>query len=81
LGWIAPGAGQLAWPELEEALVTAPVGVLRTPVRSAVGYHLLQVTAREMRALGPAELARLREASLVAWMKKLRADASVEYFP
>lgn len=45
LGWV--GMGQLA-PEFEAAMVRLPIGELSQPIRTAYGYHLIQVDEKRV---------------------------------
>jgi peptidyl-prolyl cis-trans isomerase SurA len=84
LGWVYPGD---TVPEFERAMNTLKVGEISEPVRTAYGFHLLQVTERRKQE---ASEDRQRQAARVAlrerkgveafdeWVRELRARAFVE---
>jgi parvulin-like peptidyl-prolyl isomerase len=80
LGWVAVGfaftedGNTLYIPELEAALIEAPVGELLDPIKTDLGYHIIQVRAREERDIEGAERDRLREAQFDVWLENLREE-------
>lgn len=85
LGWINPGA--LA-PEFEKAMNALAPGEISEPVRTAFGWHLIQVLERRFqdisreRQLAQARsqiLARKTDERYEQWLRQLRDEAYVEY--
>ncbi|MDY7042466.1 MAG: peptidylprolyl isomerase, partial [Chloroflexota bacterium] len=78
VGWVARNGGMV--PEFEEAAFTLPVGEISDPVSSYYGFHIMQVTEREVRALEPNILARRKNDVFQQWLTDLRAAAHVEEY-
>jgi parvulin-like peptidyl-prolyl isomerase len=81
LGWVLPGAGNLVWPELETAAAALRTGQISGPVKSPVGVHVIKLIDRQTRPLRAQDAAVLRERLLRDFVEKLRASASIEYYP
>jgi parvulin-like peptidyl-prolyl isomerase len=78
LGWFARGV--LTTPELEEAAFSLPAGELSEVIESALGYHILEVLAREDRPL-PWDVLQLRQQQAVeAWLLAQRETAQIEIY-
>ncbi len=78
VGWIARDGGMIA--EFEEAAFSLPVGEISDPVSSYYGFHIIQVTEREVRELEPDVLARRKSDAFQKWLADLRAEAQVEEY-
>ncbi len=87
LGWIDPG---MLAPEFERAMNALAPGEVSEPVRTAFGWHLIQVLERRTqdisheRRLAQARheiLARKTDERYEQWLRQLRDEAYVEYLP
>ena len=77
LGWFP--RGYLVQPEVEEAAFALQPGEISPVVHSQVGYHILQVIAREpQRPLSPDALRALQLKALRDWLADRRASHPVE---
>lgn len=78
LGWVAPGV--LLQPEVEAAIFAlAPGELAPEPVRSSLGYHVVQTLERvQDRPLAPAELAERRQQVFEQWLAAQRQAAVIE---
>lgn len=80
LGWFP--RGQLLQKTVEDAAFALQVNEISQPVRSELGYHLIQVLERAKdRPLDPATRARLQEATFEAWIQALVQQATIVKFP
>ncbi len=79
--------GELDWSqasgfvsEFAAAVTTADIGAIVGPVQTEFGYHIIQVRAREERALDTTELTNEQGRQVTAYIDELRqsADTSVE---
>jgi len=80
LEWV--GAGDLLQPEVEAAIFALQPGELAPqPVRSSLGYHIIQtLEVAEGRALDAAGLAQRREQAFLYWLDQQRAAADIQIF-
>jgi parvulin-like peptidyl-prolyl isomerase len=76
LGWAGPGRYV---PEFEDAVLNAEVDAIVGPVQTQFGYHIIQVTAREVRELTEAELEQKKETAFTDWLTEQRDAATIEY--
>jgi parvulin-like peptidyl-prolyl isomerase len=80
LGWFALGTDTILWPEVENAAFALQPGETSPIIKSPVGFHLIRVTAREVRPLGENELIALQRKALEQWMSRLEQAAKIERF-
>jgi peptidyl-prolyl cis-trans isomerase SurA len=87
LGWVNPGT--LA-PEFERAMNALAPGEVSAPVRTAFGWHLIQVLERRTQDISREHrlaqarqeiLARKTDERYEQWLRQLRDEAYVEYLP
>jgi peptidyl-prolyl cis-trans isomerase C len=76
LGWFP--RGYLAQPEVETAAFALKPGEISAVIRSQVGYHILQVIAREVRPLSPDARRALQRAAISAWLVQRRGASTIE---
>lgn len=76
LGW-AP-RGYLLIPAVEEAAFTLPVGNHSEIIESEIGYHIVQVLAREERSLSPDAMLTLQREALGQWVADRRISSDIE---
>jgi parvulin-like peptidyl-prolyl isomerase len=77
LGWFP--RGYLTQAEVEEAAFALQPGEISPVVKSAVGYHIIQVIAREpTRAISPDARRVLQHKALQSWLKTRREAAKIE---
>src|SRR5690606_22928116 len=76
------GAGGQLQPEVEAAIFALQPGELAPqPVRSSLGYHIIQtLEVAEGRALDAAGLAQRREQAFLYWLDQQRAAADIQIF-
>jgi peptidyl-prolyl cis-trans isomerase C len=80
LGWFP--RGQLLQKTVEDAAFALQVNEVSPPVRSELGFHLIQVIERAKdRPLDPATRARLQESTFEAWLQTLVKQATIVKFP
>jgi len=87
LGWVSQGELQ---EEFEHAVQSLAPGQVSSPVRSPLGYHVIQVTARRDAGVAPLEevadrikdvlLRRERQRRKEEFTRNLRAHAVIQYF-
>lgn len=77
LGWFP--RGYLLQPEVEEAAFALQPGQHSQVVQSALGYHLIEVIARDAnRALSPQALLALQLKAVEDWLLAQRAQSAIE---
>jgi peptidyl-prolyl cis-trans isomerase C len=77
LGWFP--RGYLLQPEVEETAFQLEPGQISPVIQSSVGYHVIQLAAREpSRALSPDVRRVLQHKALRAWLDERRAASSIE---
>lgn len=67
-------------PELVAAAFAAPIGLIAEPVRTQFGWHIIEVTDREVTSLED-QLAAARREALDSWFEGRRSDVALERFP
>ena len=77
LGWFP--RGYLIQPEVEEAVFKLQPGEVSQVVKSAIGFHLVQVIERDpARKLDPDAKAAVESKAITDWVSKARSDAKIE---
>jgi parvulin-like peptidyl-prolyl isomerase len=77
LGWFP--RGYLTRPEVEDAAFALQPGEISPVIRSQVGYHIIQVIAREpSRALSPDARRVLQHKALQDWLKSRKDGSKIE---
>lgn len=77
LGWFP--RGYLTQPEVEEAVFQLQPGEISPVIKSAIGYHILQVISREpSRLISPDARRVLQHKALSDWLKARRAAGKIE---
>jgi peptidyl-prolyl cis-trans isomerase C len=85
-GYDLSSGGDLSWfprgylnePAVEEAAFALQPGEISPVIKSGIGYHILQVIAREVRPLTPDARQVLQHKALTAWLEAARKQSSVE---
>ncbi|RMF50959.1 MAG: hypothetical protein D6749_09200 [Chloroflexota bacterium] len=79
LGWFA--RGQLLQEEIEIAAFSLPLNALSAPIKTELGYHLLQVLERSKdRPVDDEMCYRLTESTFERWIQELLSRAKIEKF-
>jgi parvulin-like peptidyl-prolyl isomerase len=78
LDWFTRGAGSVLWTEVEDAAFALQPDEISPIIKSPIGYHLIQVVARETRPLTEADTTHFQQAALRQWMDGLKASAKIE---
>jgi parvulin-like peptidyl-prolyl isomerase len=75
--------GELGWsststyvPEFRDAVETLPIGELSAPIKTQFGFHIIQVRARENRAVEGSELDNAAQSAYDRWIVQLREASS-----
>lgn len=76
LGWFP--RGYLTQPAVEEAAFALQPGQISGVIQSQVGYHILQIIAREVRPLAPDALRTLQRAASSGWLAQRRGASTIE---
>jgi len=77
LGWFPKG--YLLQPEVEEAAFKLQPGEVSQVIKSAIGFHLVQVIEKDpARPLDPDAKTKLESLAITAWVKQARSEAKVE---
>jgi parvulin-like peptidyl-prolyl isomerase len=80
LGWFA--RGQLLQAAVEETAFNLAPGEISAPVRSELGYHIIQTLERSSdRAVDDETCYRMTESVFQRWLQGLRSTAQIEPFP
>jgi len=74
LGWI--GTGQ-TFDEIQKVIFALEIGETTDPIRTALGYHILQVLGKETRQMTAAQFSQLRENTITKWENEARANAAI----
>ncbi len=80
IGWVARGTGVIVWREVEDALFALKDGAISTPIKSQIGYHVLQILERETRPLSNEDSARMQKIRFDTWLDQQRTSAKIEKF-
>ncbi|MCS6871035.1 MAG: peptidylprolyl isomerase [Anaerolineae bacterium] len=79
LGWFA--RGQLLQEEIEVAAFSLPINALSAPIKTELGYHILQVLERSKERPVDEEMCyRLTESTFERWIRELISRAKIEKF-
>ncbi|HRE46759.1 MAG TPA: peptidylprolyl isomerase [Aggregatilineales bacterium] len=79
LGWFA--RGQLLQPIVEDTAFTQPMNTFSAPVKSELGYHIIQTLERASdRPIDQETCFRLSETAFEAWLQALVTKAQIERF-
>ncbi len=76
LGWFP--ANGLTQPEVAQAAFALQPNQISQPVKSSLGFHIIQVLERGTRPLSAAALAALQRQAVDAWRADLRSKAQIE---
>lgn len=80
LGWFA--RGQLLQPGIEEFAFSAPLNQTSTPIKTELGYHIIQVLERvKDRPVDAETCYRLTESAFEKWLAELMQAAKIERYP
>lgn len=79
LGWFP--RGYLTQPAVEAAAFALQPGQISEIIPSEVGYHIIQVVAREVRPLAPDARRALQRAALQAWLAQRRGASTITSNP
>jgi peptidyl-prolyl cis-trans isomerase C len=79
LGWFP--RGYLSQPEVEDAAFALQPGEISPVIKSKIGYHIIQVIAREpSRPLSPDARRVLQHKAIQDWLKTRRDGSKIEVF-
>lgn len=78
LGWFAEG--ELLFPEVARTAFALEPGMVAGPIRSNLGYHLIQTLEKSTRQAEGAELAMLVQAQFERWLAEQFASAVIERY-
>src|SRR5258708_14316788 len=80
LGWFAKG--ELLEPTVEDAAFAMGVNDVSTPVKSKLGYHIIQLLERvKDRPISPETKYRLSSRVFDAWLQLLEKTAKIDKYP
>lgn len=74
LGWF--GKGRMV-PEFEEAAYSQKIGEIGKPVKSSLGYHIIQVLGRQELPLDETQYEQKKQTALSDWLTAAREEATV----
>ena len=74
LGWFAKGVMD---PALEAAAFAQQIGAISAPVKTTLGYEIIQVIGHEVRGLSASDLSTARTNAFDTWLKTQTSDPSV----
>jgi parvulin-like peptidyl-prolyl isomerase len=75
LGWSSPDSFV---PEFKDAVLNAEIGQIIGPIETQYGYHIIQVHAREVRALSASDLQTRRSDAYQKWLDDKKAAANIK---
>ena len=78
LGWFAEG--ELLFPEVARTAFALEPGMVAGPIRSDLGYHLIQTLEKSTRVVEGAELALLVQTQFERWLAEQFASAQIERY-
>jgi len=78
LGWFAEG--ELLAPEVARTAFALQPGMVAGPIRSSLGYHLIQTIEKSTRQLEGAELAALVQTQFERWLAGQFASSTIERY-
>ena len=78
LGWFAEG--ELPFPEVARTAFALEPGMVAGPIRSDLGFHLIQTLEKSTRTVEGAELAALVQAQFERWLAEQFASAAIERY-
>lgn len=78
LGWFAEG--ELLFPEVARTAFALEPGMVAGPIRSDLGFHLIQTLEKSTRTVEGAELAALVQAQFERWLAEQFASAAIERY-
>jgi hypothetical protein len=80
LGWFA--RGQLLQAAVEEAAFSLPLNAISAPVKSELGYHIIQTLERSKdHPIDPETCSRLTQSAFERWIQDLVSKAKIEKYP
>ena len=74
MGWSSPDKFVA---EFADAVTNAQIGEIIGPIETQYGYHIIQVHAREVRALSPSDLTTARNDAFQKWLDEKKAEAKI----
>jgi peptidyl-prolyl cis-trans isomerase D len=77
LGWFGTGVTD---KDFEAAAYALKIGEISQPVKSQLGYHVIQLLGREVRPLTDSELSTKKQTAFTAWLTKAKEDLKVQIF-
>lgn len=66
--------------EFEDAAFSLPIGEISQPIKSAYGYHIIQVLARQVRPITQAELEQKQQKAFDDWLQAQRDQAKITIY-
>ncbi|MFN3742103.1 MAG: peptidylprolyl isomerase [Anaerolineales bacterium] len=66
--------------EFEDAAFSLPIGEISQPIKTAYGYHIIQVLARQIRPISQAELEQNRQKVFGDWLQAQRDQAKITIY-
>jgi parvulin-like peptidyl-prolyl isomerase len=78
LGWASPDRYVV---EFAEAVRDAPLGEIVGPIETQYGYHLIQVSAREVRPVSETDLESRRQQAYVDWLLEQKINSDIRRRP
>ncbi len=80
LGWFA--RGQLLQASVEDAAFSLPLNAISAPVKSELGYHIIQTLERSKdHPIDPETCSRLSQSAFERWIQDLISKAKIEKYP
>jgi len=76
LGFIPKG--RIGDPDFEKAVFALPLNKISDPIESQVGWHVVEVLAKENRELDPYDYAQLQRSAFDEWLATARQNAKIE---